>query len=47
MKIRGSSKTLVPICETTQNCVPDDHNLMHNFLISSVFAGQVKPEPLS
>jgi hypothetical protein len=47
MNVGGSWKTLVPICETTQNCLPDDHNLTHNSLTSTVVAGQVKPEPLS
>jgi hypothetical protein len=46
MKVRGYPITFVPICETTQNGLPNDHILMHNFLTSSVYVGQVKPEPL-
>jgi hypothetical protein len=47
MKVRGSSKAFIPVCETTHNGLPDDQNLVHNFLTSSVFVGQVKPELLS
>ena len=47
LKVRGSSQTFIPVCETTHNGLPDDHNLIHNFLTSSLFVGQVKPELMS
>jgi hypothetical protein len=47
MKVRGLSKTFIPVCETTHNGLPDDHNLVRNFLTSSLFVGQVEPELLS
>jgi len=46
MKVRGMSKIFTPVCDTTHNGLPDDQNLVHNFLTSSVFVGQVKSKLL-
>lgn len=47
MTVAGSSKILLTMQETTHICIPNNHDLTYNFLTSSVFACQMKPEPLS